>query len=307
MWDLILGLLAFMVLQHTLVVVYQHWVDALKSVQVSIRSGAVPRDHRRLIGWMTLALCLSVVGGRLYFGLLLRLQTVIQSAIDHPVETVFWFVITWVISIAALVDLIFCSVWILQVIKYLLNMVVLSLWTLCYSAARNGTTIYRNLESGDLTSAPHSYRGETSPLLVRAAEGSSNLPAVAMSQDRDPNDPITLAWVSRDEMIRKAIANAIRSPVATPPLVSPRSTSPPEPTLEAPLFRSSTTPTPPSPSTSSSGSDFGPCYVDSEFSEVTSEASSKSAASAKSQPEFTRELFDDYEEELTILEQTMTL
>lgn len=303
MWDLILGLVAFVMLQSMLVVVYDHWAITLRSVQPSTRSGAVPRDRRRLMAWIAVALCLMILEGIVYGELLLRLQILIQSAFDHTVETLLWFVIALAISIAVLVDMAFCSIWLLEIVRFLMEAMALSKFALHYSAARNGTT-YEDPESGTLMSAPHSYTDETSSLLDRAAEGLPNLPGVLTAQDGDPNIPLGLAWVPRDEVMRKAIANATRSAMATPAPVSPRPTSGSGPSLQAPLFRSTTAPT--AASTSSSGSDIGPCYVDSEFEdECSSECSPKSAASAKSQPEPQREFSD--EEEFTILDRTMTL
>ncbi|MCJ1427360.1 hypothetical protein MMC29_005263 [Sticta canariensis] len=296
-------------LQSMLVVVYDHWAITLRSVQASTGSGAVPKDRRRLLAWMAVALCLMILEGIVYGELLLRLQILIQSAFDHTVENLLWFVIALAISIAVLVDVAFCSIWLLEITRFLMEMMALSKFALHYSAARNGTT-YQDPESGNLMSAPHSYTDETSSLLDRAAEGLPSLPGVLTAQDGDPNIPLGLAWVPRDEVMRKAIANATRKARAsrkaraTPAPVSPRPTSGSGSSLQAPLFRSTTAPT--AASTSSSGSDFGPCYVDSESEdECTSEYSPKSAASAKSQPELQREF--SHEEEFTILDRTMTL
>ena len=121
-------------------------------------------------------------------------------------------------------------------------------------------------------------------------EGQPNLPGVLKAQDEVPNIPLDVAWVPRDEIMRKAIANATRNARkarATPTRVSPRPTSASGSSLEALLFGSTSAAT--TGSTGSSGSDFGPRYVDSEFeNECTSEYPPKSAASAKSLPEFQR-------------------
>lgn len=296
MLDLILGVLAFVVLQGMLVVVYGQWTNSLNPVQTTTGSGAVPRDRRRLMAWMACALCLMVLEGFVYVGLLLRLQVLIQSAFDHTVETLFWFVITLAISIAALVDVAFCGGWILQIAKFLLEMMAWSPSGLRHSAVRNGTSISPDPENGNLRSAPHSPVDETSSLLGGTAEGQPDLSGPVASQNGDPKDQLLLAWVSRDEMMRKATERAARELAST---ARPTST---------PGGPSTTQTTP--PSTSSSGSDFGPCYVDSEFEDDEgsgSKSSSESSASAKSQPEFHRDLVSDEEEELTILYRTMTL
>lgn len=281
MWDLILGLLAYTVLQGLLLVVYGHWTDALKSVQTPSRSGDIRRDRRRLKVSMASALCLMVLEGVVYFGIFFRLRILIQSVSGHTVGTLFWAVITLAMGISALVDMAFCSAWILQSAKSLLKVMPHN------SALRNGTRTNPGLASGNLMSASRTW--ETSPLLERAVEGLPNLPRAATAEDGYPNNLLDLVWVPRDEIIRKAIADATRNPMPTPPLVSPLTT------------------TPTAPSTSSSGSDFSACYVDSEFSAVQTKCSSKSAASAKSLPEFFAREEDYDEEELTILDQTMTL
>lgn len=296
MWDFILGFLAFVVVQPMLVIVYDNWAEVLMSVQASSGASAIPGDRRRLMSWMTAALCLMVLESIVYFGLVFRLQALIQSALDHTVETLFWVVITSAISIIALVDVAFFSVWIFQMANFLLDMMALFLFALRYSAAvRTETRTNQDLESGSLMSARNSYVDETSPLLERAIEGLPNLPGAVRSQEEYPNNMLGLAWSPRDELIRKAIANASRSSVPTPP----------RPRLPSPLFKSTIASN--ASSTSSSGSDFGPCYIDSEFEVVcTTESSSKSAGSAKSLPEFQSEDYSD-QEELTILEQTMTI
>lgn len=296
MWDFILGFLALMVLQPMLVVVHDHWVEVLRLVQVSTGEGAIPRDQRQLMGWMIAALCLIVLEGIVYFGILFRLQVLIRSGLDHTVEILFWVVITSAISIIALVDVAFFSVWILQMANFLLDMMALYLFVLRYSAAlrteiRNG----QDLGSDNLMSARDSCVDETSPLLESAMERLPILLEAVTSQEGYQNNMSALAWSPRDELIRKAIANASRSSVPTPP----------GPRLPSPWFKPTTTST--ASSASSSGSDFGPCYIDSEVEVMcTTESSSKSAASAKSLPEFQSEHYSD-EEELTILEQTMTI
>ena len=108
---------------------------------------------------MAVALCLMILEGIVY-GEFLRLQILIHSAVDRIVETLFWFVIGLAISIAVLVDVAFCSIWLVEIARFLMEMMALSQFALRYSAARDGTT-YQNPENGNLMSAPNSYTGET--------------------------------------------------------------------------------------------------------------------------------------------------